>query len=255
MTLKLPEAFLRLPIAHRALHDLRDGRPENSRAAIRAAIKAGYAIEIDVQLTSDDQAVVFHDDTLDRLTGLRGAVRAHSAADLAGIALRGGDEAIPDLPEILGLVAGQVPLVIEIKDQDGAMGPDIGPLEEAVADAVASYEGPLALMSFNPHSVARMARLAPDLPRGLVTGSYKADRWKLPAQVCNALREIPDFERCAACFISHEHTDLARARVMQLKSAGARVICWTIRSPEEEARARRVAENVTFENYSAAIPA
>ncbi|MEJ2036589.1 MAG: glycerophosphodiester phosphodiesterase family protein, partial [Maritimibacter sp.] len=91
----LPEAFLRLPIAHRAYHDVTDGRPENSRAAIRAAIARGYGIEIDVQLSADGQAMVFHDYVLDRLTGERGPVRQKTAAELGAIPLIGGDEGIP----------------------------------------------------------------------------------------------------------------------------------------------------------------
>ena len=123
----LPRGFVDLPLAHRALHDVAQGRPENSRAAIRAAIEAGYGIEIDVQLSADGAAMVFHDYALDRLTHDSGAVRLRSAADLKAVPLKGGDEGIPDLPEVLQLVAGQVPLLIELKDQDGAMGTNLGP--------------------------------------------------------------------------------------------------------------------------------
>lgn len=252
----LPAAFTHLPLAHRALHDLSGGRPENSRAAIRAAMDAGYGIEIDVQLSADGVAMVFHDDALDRLTDAQGPVRARSAAALSQIALKGSSEGIPTLAEVLALVAGQVPVLIEIKDQDGAMGPQVGPLEQAVARDVASYDGPCAVMSFNPHSVARMADLAPDLPRGLVTSAYDPDAWHPLAQdICAHLRDIPDYTRVGASFISHEAGDLDRARVAALKAAGATVLCWTIRSEAEEAQARRVADGITFEGYAAAFPA
>ena len=115
----LPAAFLRLPIAHRALHG--PGRPENSRAAILSAMAAGYGIEIDVQGTADGQAVVFHDDDLDRLTDATGPVRARTAQELAALRLKGCDETIPSLAEVLALVAGRAPLLIEIKDQTGAI--------------------------------------------------------------------------------------------------------------------------------------
>jgi glycerophosphoryl diester phosphodiesterase len=251
----LPAPFTRVPLAHRALHDLAKGRPENSRAAIAAAIAAGYGIEIDVQLSADGAAMVFHDDTLDRLTAQTGPVRERSAADLSRIGLKGGDEAIPTLPEVLDLVAGRVPLLIEIKDQDGAMGPGIGPLEAAVAEALAGYEGPVAVMNFNPHSVARMADLSPGTPRGLVTSAYDPDDWGLPPALCETLRAIPDYARTGASFISHEAADLTRPRVAELKAAGATILCWTIRSPEQEARARQVADGITFEGYLAAFPA
>ncbi|MCB1310951.1 MAG: phosphodiesterase [Sedimentitalea sp.] len=254
MSPPLPGGLLARPLAHRALHDAGRGRPENSRAAIRAAIAAGYGIEIDVQLSADGEALVFHDYDLGRLTGARGPLRARTAAEAATIALTGGDgETIPTLAEVLAIVAGQVPLLIEIKDQDGAMGPDIGPVEAAVARALAGYAGEVAVMSFNPHSVARMAELAPDLPRGLVTSAYYPHDWPLPAEVRDRLREIPDFARSGASFISHEVEDLHRARVRELHAAGVPVLCWTVTSPLAEAAARRLADNITFEGYLAAL--
>ena len=249
----LPDAFYRTPLAHRALHDRSDGRPENSRAAIRAAIEAGYGIEIDVQLSADNAAMVFHDYALDRLTGARGAVRLKSSDELSGIPLLGGDEGIPDLPEVLALIDGRVPLVIELKDQDGGMGPDIGPLEEAVAAAVKDYAGPLALMSFNPHAVAKMAELLPDVPRGIVTSAYRYEDWPLSRATCDRLRDIPDYDRVGACFISHEVDDLPRPRVAELKDQGAMICCWTVRTEAQEEEARKVAHNITFEGYCAAL--
>lgn len=251
----LPDAFLRRPIAHRALHDLAAGRPENGRASVRAAIAAGYGIEIDLQLAADGAAMVFHDYGLTRLTGREGTVRQRTAGDLAAIPLSGGDgETIPRLGDILELVAGQVPLLIELKDQDGAMGDKIGPLEAATAAALEGYPGPVAVMSFNPHSVAEMARLCPDVPRGLTTSGYDPGDWPLNAETCAYLRGIPDFDRVGASFISHEARDLDRPRVAELKAVGTPILCWTIRSPGAEARARQVADNITFEGYRAAFP-
>ena len=126
----LPASFLSRPLAHRALHDVQDGRPENSLAAIRAAISAGYGIEIDLQLSKDGQAMVFHDYGLQRLTQEKGAVRQRTAAELSQIHLIGGDEGIPTFAEVLALVDGRVPLLVEFKDQDGAMGTGIGQLEQ-----------------------------------------------------------------------------------------------------------------------------
>jgi glycerophosphoryl diester phosphodiesterase len=252
----LPPAFLAAPIAHRALHDRSARRPENSRAAVRAAVAAGYGIEVDVQPSADGQAMVFHDATLDRLTAARGPVAARTAAELGAIRLRDADDGIPTLREVLDLVDGRVALLIEVKDQDGAMGPAVGPLEAAVAAALEGYDrGPVAVMSFNPHSVAAMARLAPQVPRGLVTSAYRAANWpELPAAVRRRLRGIPDYDRAGASFISHEARDLGRPRVAELKAQGAAILCWTIRSPAAEAEARKVADNVTFEGYLAARP-
>ncbi|UWR30269.1 phosphodiesterase [Sulfitobacter sp. W002] len=245
----LPAAFLDIPLAHRALHDLSAGRPENSRAAVRAAVDAGVGIEIDLQLSADNKAMVFHDYALERLTPERGAVRLREASALAAIPLKGGDEGIPTLEEILDLIAGRVPLLVEFKDQDGAMGPDVGPLETAAAELLGRYRGDLAVMSFNPHSVRALARLLPDVPRGLTTSAYRPDEWPLPAATCDRLRGIPDYADTGSCFISHEADDLNRPRVAELKADGAAVLCWTIRSQAEEDIARQVAQNVTFEGY------
>jgi len=251
MTMRLPQDFLDVPLAHRALHDVADGRPENSRAAVCAAIAHGYGIEIDLQLSADGCAMVFHDYALDRLAEGSGPVRLCDAATLGRTVLRGSNEGIPDLAEVLEIVAGRVPLLVEFKDQDGAMGPDVGLLEDAAARSLRDYAGPLAVMSFNPHTVARLAEVLPEVPRGLTTSAYRAEDWPLSAAVCARLREIPDYDRVGACFISHEASDLGRARVGALKDAGAAVLCWTICSPEAEAEARRVAQNVTFEQYLA----
>lgn len=251
----LPPDFLRRPVAHRALHG--PGRPENSRAAVRAAVAAGYAIEIDLQLSSDGQAMVFHDYDLGRLTGERGAVGARSADELSRIPLAGGDgECIPTLGDILGIVEGRAPLLVEIKDQDGRMGPEVGALEEAAARALADYPGPVAVMSFNGHSVRRMGELAPHLPRGLTTGAFDAELWPhFPETLRAHLRGMPELEASGAVFVSHEARDLDNPRIAALKARGMPVLCWTIRSEEAEQDARRVADNVTFEGYAAAIPA
>lgn len=248
----LPPGFFDRPVAHRALHDRARGRPENSRAAVRAAVDSGYGVEIDVQMSADGAAMVFHDDALDRLTAETGPVRARSAAELARIHLKDAADGIPPLAEVLALVGGRVPLVIEIKDQDGALGPDVGALEEAVARDVAGYAGPLAVMSFNPHSVARMADLAPDLPRGLTTCAFDDADWPLSDDRRTWLAAIADFDGVGAAFISHDHRALGMPRVAELKARGVPVLCWTIRSPAEEAAARRIADQITFEGYAAA---
>lgn len=252
----LPPGFLRLPFAHRGLHDRSARRVENSPAAFRAAIAAGYGIELDLQLSADGEAMVFHDERLDRLTFETGPVVARTAADLGRIPLRDSDDTIPTLSQVLDLVTGRVPLLIELKDQTERMVDTDGRLEEATARALTGYGGQVALMSFNPHSVAHMARLAPGLPRGLTTAAYDLRSWyPLDKATRSRLRGIPDYDSTGSSFISHEARDLARPRVAALKAQGAAVLCWTIRSPAAEALARRVADTITFEGYSAPFPA
>lgn len=252
----LPASLRHLPVAHRAYHARDQRRPENSRAAMRAAIAAGYAIEMDVQLSRDGVAMVFHDEELDRLTEAHGLLADRTAADLATIPLRCSDEGIPTLAEVLDLVAGRVPLLIELKDQTMVMGETDARLERAVADVLAGYPGDVALMSFNPHCMAHMAEFAPHIARGITTSSYDPAEWApVPAAACDRLREIPDYDRVGASFISHQGDDLTRPRVAELKAQGAAILCWTIRSQAEEDLARRIADNVTFELYAATIPA
>ncbi|GHC55604.1 glycerophosphodiester phosphodiesterase family protein [Neogemmobacter tilapiae] len=254
---KLPAAFLSRPLAHRALHDRAAGRIENSLSAVQAAVLAGYGIEIDVQLSRDGQAMVFHDETLDRLTDAKGAVAARDAAELGQIALRDGlGDTIPTLAQVLAAVAGRVPLLIEIKDQSLTLTETDGRLETATVAALQGYAGDVALMSFNPHAVAHVARLAPHLPRGLTTDAFDADEWQgVAAETCARLRAIPDYNAVGASFLSHDWHDLTRPRVTELAQQGAEILCWTVKSPEAEAVARQTARNITFEGYAAPFPA
>jgi len=251
----LPPEFLSAPIAHRALHDLAHGVPENSRTAVQRAVRAGYGIEIDVQLSADGRAVVFHDYTLERLTHATGPVATRTARELSDLTLKGSEDRIPLLTDILELVGGQVPLLVEIKDQSGAMVAGDDRLERAVAEDLAAYAGPVAVMSFNPHCTAAMRRHAPDVPRGLVSCAFIPSRWpQITSETCTRLRSIADFGRVGASFISHEWTDLGSPRVAELKANGTAILCWTVTTPQIEAEARRVADNITFEGYLPPIP-
>lgn len=250
----LHPSFLSRPIAHRALHGRAAGRPENSRAAMAAAVAHGYGIEFDLQLSADGVPMVFHDAALMRLTGEDGFVAERTAEELGRLRLTGGEEGVPTLREVLDLVAGRVPLLIEVKDQSHELGPVEGLLEEATVAALRGYSGPVALMSFNPHSVMALRDAAPDIPRGIVTCDYDPEdpEWAPLGEARLAhLRDIADFDATGACFVSHDHRDLARPRIAELRAQGTPVLCWTIRSPEEEAAARRLADNVTFEGYLA----
>ncbi|MEO1452291.1 MAG: glycerophosphodiester phosphodiesterase family protein [Pseudomonadota bacterium] len=253
MTPPLPRAFLERPIAHRALHDGTGRCPENSLNAIRAACAAGYGVEVDIQLSADGQAMVFHDYGLQRLTGQSGLVRDATSKDLGQMTLLGGTATVPTLAQCLTAVAGLVPVLIELKDQDGALGPEVGALEQAVARDLASYDGPVAVMSFNPHSTAAMQDLAPAVCRGLTTCAFTGDEYNdVPADRRKSLSRIADFDRVGASFVSHDRTDLSNPALTALKSRNAPVLCWTVRSKAEEKAARTVAHQITFEGYDPA---
>lgn len=256
MRVPLPPDFLKAPLTHRGYHDAARGRPENSLPAFQAAVEAGYGIELDVQVTADGHAVVFHDDVLDHLTARTGPVAALTAVQLGRIALRNSDEKIPTLAQVLALVAGRVPVLVEMKDRGDTRAPTDGQLSSAVAVLLTGYAGPAAVMSFNPYIMAEMAEFIPRIPRGLVTEDYDpANNVPIPPEVCARLRGIPDYDRTASSFISHKASDLGRARVAELKRQGAAILCWTIRSRAAEKKARKIADNITFEGYAAAIPA
>ncbi len=248
--MSLHPSFLTAPIAHRGLHDVTSGRPENGLSAVRAALDAGYGLELDLQISSDGVAMVFHDYELDRVTGETGQVKRRSAQELGQISLAGSKDRIPRLSEVLALVDGRVPILLEIKEQSRVMGPVDGALERAVAADLANYTGPVAMMSFNPASVAAMAKAAPGVPRGLTSGSYDDPEWApLGQATLDRFRALEGFDRLGCCFVSHYHKDLSDPAVAALKARGVPVLCWTIRTAEAETAARQVADNVTFEGY------
>lgn len=246
----LPAAFLTTPLAHRGLHGAAWGRTENSCAAIRAACEAGYGIELDVQMSRDGEAMVFHDYTLERLTGGEGQIGKTDAADLTQTILSGTSDRIPTLGDVLEMVAGRTPLLVELKDQDGRLGTNVGQMARRVAELLAAYSGDTACMSFNPHSVAALREAAPGMALGLVTGPLEGTFWtRVPERRLAELRDIPDVARTGASFLSHRFNDLDAKAVQREKSAGLAILCWTVRSGKEERIARRVADNITFEGY------
>jgi glycerophosphoryl diester phosphodiesterase len=159
-------AFLR-PIAHRGLHDAAKGIIENTAAAFEAAIAKGYGIECDVRPAACATPMVFHDLTLDRLVEAEGPIASHEAAALKRLAYRNVKGTMLDLAELFELVGGRVPLLIEIKSEWEA--PDARYLN-AIAKAAQSYKGPVALMSFDPAVMTGIRELAPEIPRGIVSG-------------------------------------------------------------------------------------
>lgn len=253
MTVALDADFLRLPIAHRGLHG--PGVPENSLAAFRAAISAGYGIELDVQHAADGEPMVFHDYDLIRMAGCEGYIADASRDELARMRLGKTDESIPTLAEVVRLVAGQVPLLVEIKDQDGRLGENIGELQDRVASMLAPYRGPVAVMSFNPHTVAAFTRASDRTPAGLVACAFDEDDWPmLEPEDRGRLAALAGFEGAGAVFVAHDHRDLANPALHALRAKGVPVLSWTIRSPEEEALARAMSDNITFERYTPVLP-
>lgn len=246
---RTPGWLVARPIAHRGLHDAKAGTIENSLSAAEAAIACGCAIECDVQLSADGEAMVFHDFVLDRLTAATGRVDAHSAAALAAIGLKGGGDAIASLPAFLDRVAGRTPLVIEIKSRfDGDLA-----LMRRTAEIVAQRSGqPIALKSFDPAIVAALRDLAPAIPRGVVAmADYSYDDYAhLDAGRKHALANLLHFDESRPDFLSWKVADLPSAAPYLCRSAlGLPLMTWTVKSPEDRRRAGRHADQMVFEGF------
>jgi glycerophosphoryl diester phosphodiesterase len=223
------------PFAHRGLHG--GAVIENSRAAFTAAIAAGHGIECDVQLAADQVAMVFHDDRLDRLTDATGALIDRAAAALATIRLKGTDEGIPRLDEMLAIVAGRVPLLIEIKAKDRAA----APVCRAVRRAVEGYAGRFAVMSFNPE-VGHWFRVhAPGIVRGLVvTEAHKRGLRGRIERHLSLWRARPDF-------LAYDVRDFPSRFAAAQRARGLPVLTWTVRGVEAEQVAAHHADAIIYE--------
>jgi glycerophosphoryl diester phosphodiesterase len=226
----------RRPIAHRGLHDASAGRIENSLAAFEAAAERDFAIELDVQLSADGVAVVFHDSALDRLTGESGLVAERTAQELGVIEIAGSGDRIPTLAEVLTLVAGRVPVVIEMKDN----APRNRELALAVAGDLIGYSGPAAVMSFTHHLLLEFKHSDSPVPFGLT-----AEGTGKPALAMHETA-LP----LGISFVSYHVRELPNRFVEHVrKELGLPVITWTVRTPDDVEATRRYADQMTFEGF------
>lgn len=234
------------PIAHRGLHDLKRGVVENSLLAFEAAIRHGFPIECDVQLSGDGEAMVFHDDTLERLTSEAGPVSARTAKELARISYRDGEGCIPTLVQMLDMVAGRVGLVIELKSRwNGGTR-----LVARVAECIDAYCGDVAIMSFDPVPMAWAAGNAPNIARGMVAdGATHSDYDRLPLSARLSLREMRHVDATRPQFLSLDKNWLPCSVSREARQAQLPVICWTIRSEQHASDALRWCDQITFEGY------
>jgi glycerophosphoryl diester phosphodiesterase len=231
------------PFAHRGLHG--GAIVENSMAAFDAAIAHGYGIECDVHASSDGVAHVFHDGTLDRLTGATGPIAARTAAELAAIPLNHNAGTIPRLDQLLAHVGGRVPLLIELK----APTRRVGFLCRAVRRALEGYRGSVAVMSFNPLAGAWFAARAPRIVRGLTVTDGGKPRWHLPVEHALALwRAKPDF-------LAYDVRDLPSPFAARCRARGLPVLSWTVRDDAAKSLAAAHADQPIFEGTIFGKPA
>jgi glycerophosphoryl diester phosphodiesterase len=236
------------PVAHRGLHDAANGVIENTPSAFAAAVAAGYAIECDLQITADGEAMVYHDDALGRLTEGSGRLDAMTSAELRRVPFKATADRMIALSELCDLVGGRVTLVIEWKR--GRAGDER--LTKRAAAILSGYGGPAALMSFDPGQIAPLRTCAPRLTRGIVaegaSAGLAAEGWF--ARSRQALGYCLDALRTKPHFLAYSVMDLPSA----LPAAARRllrmpVLTWTVRSAEDRQRAARWADQMIFEGF------
>ena len=236
--------WLQRPFAHRGLHDATRGVVENSLSAVKAAMGKGYGIEVDLQCAAGAMPVVFHDDTLGRLTEETGPVAARSAEALCRIPLRGSTDFILSLPNLLTLVDGHVPLLLEVKSTWGRD----GAFETNIAKLLAAYKGPVGVMSFDPYTVAAFRQAAPILPRGLISERFDARAWpELTAGQRLSMRHLFTAAFARPNFIAYDVRALPAPGPLAARLFGLPLLAWTVRTKEERERALRYADAMIFE--------
>lgn len=225
-----------LPVAHRGYHDMNKQIWENTLSAFSGAIEAGFAIECDIQLSSDSVPMVFHDHDLQRLCGIAGDVRERTASELKMLSIGGTSDKIPTLRQMLDLVKGQVPLVIELKGIDAEQ--DDG-FVEAVLEVLEGYEGKVALMSFDYHLLRALKVAECPWPVGLTAEGVKPE-------VLAAHQEAMDL---GLDFTSYCVAHLPNPFVSGLREKGTPVITWTVRDEIARAQTYTYADQMTFEGF------
>ncbi|ODR98681.1 hypothetical protein AUC68_09835 [Methyloceanibacter methanicus] len=241
--------WLKRPIAHRGLHDAGRGIVENSVSAVKAAMRKGIAVEVDLQRAGGDMPVVFHDMTLDRLTNESGPVAARDVGTLRTIPLKDGGDRILSLPDLLDLVGNAVPLLLEVKSN----GSRTGTFEANIANLLAGYDGAVAVMSFDPHAVAAFRHHAPDLPRGLVSCRFADGVSKTHLSMVQrfAMRHLLTSVFARPHFVAYDVRALpAVAPLIAKFVAGLPLLAWTVRTQADLERALRYADAPIFEEIA-----
>ena len=238
------QRFVGVHYAHRGLHD--ESKAENSMSAFRAAKEHGYGIELDVRLSKDGELVVFHDETLTRVTGNEGLVKNFTSEELAEMKLSGTDEGIPTFREVLELIDGSVPLLIELKELTSESG-----LAEKFVEVIKDYKGDYIVESFNPMTVRRMKKLRPDILRGILSTTYTKDE-KHKGKILYYLAEkllLNFYTR--PNFISYYHEGYTVRNLGFIRRVfGTPLLTWTVKSQaEENAAYEHGFDTVIFEGY------
>ena len=232
------ETLSRAFVAHRGLHNAE--RPENSLPAFQAAVDAGYTIECDIHLTADGEVVVFHDDTLTRMCETDGDVESQTLDTLKSLCLKNSNERIPTLRELLDLVDGRVPLLIEFK----LRGLNAAPLCEAAEAILKDYQGDYIVQSFYPTVLQWYKKHCPQVCRGQLAEPFLNESFKHKLSGCLLFNVLarPDF-------VSYGRHGAWHPCFHLCSWLGAQPIGWTFRSQAEIDADRKTFEGFIFEGF------
>lgn len=227
-------------IAHRGLHD--EVSPENSLSAFKKAVEKGYAIETDVQMTADGILLVFHDEILDRMTDGKGLISQKNFNEICNYTLKNSEEKIPLLSEVLSLVGGKVPLLIEIKSHK-----NIGAEEEKIKAMLEKYDGQYAFQSFNPFIVKWFKDNMPDVKSGVLSSFFKDVKLSVFQKII--LKNLWLNKLTKPDFISYNVDDAANFKKLTKIKGTLPILFWTVRSTEQMRLVSEKCDNIIFEDF------
>lgn len=230
--------------AHRGLHDNAGAAPENSMAAFRKAVEAGYGMELDVHVTKDNVPVIFHDFTLERMCGAKGTIEEYTYRQLQEFTLGKSEEHIPRLEELLGLVRGRVPLIVEIKTEKIKVS-----CCEVIDRMLRAYDGAYCIESFNPMVLWWFRRHRSEVVRGQLSSNFRRD---------GGYRSIQYFFMTHLLFNFFTKPDFIAYNHKFKEEPGRRIcrklyrnpaVAWTIRSRQELEEMRGEFDVFIFEGF------
>ena len=229
--------FLKYKLAHRGLHN--DIYPENSLGAYENAIKYGFAIELDIRVLKDGNLVIFHDDNLNRMCGINKKLENITLEEMKEYKLKNTEYTIPTLQEVLTLVDGKVPIMMELKPVSRKM-----KITQRVYDVIKDYKGDIAVKSFNPLYMLWYKKNAPQILRGMLSSYFH--NTNLPKIYRFLIKRLTFYDRIKPDFISYDFTNLPNKYI---KNKNTPILAWTITSPQEEMEAMQFANNIIFQDY------
>lgn len=247
--MRAPDWLTARPVAHRGLHDAARGVIENMPAATRAAVAGNFAIECDIQLSADGEAMVHHDHELGRLTDGSGPVIEKTAAELKAVPFKGTDERMMTLSELCALIAGRVPLIVEVKSRFNGD----RRLVARMAEVLGAYQGPVVGMSFDPDQVVAIRQMMPKLVRGITAQrTYQDGYWdELTQAQRDSMLHLRHGMQTQPHFIAFWVQQLpAPAPWIARNLFGCPLLAWTVRTPEQRATAARYADQMIFEGFT-----